>query len=106
MSNINESGIMPTGGHILVLPEKVEEKTSGGILIPDTVREQEQNAATRGTLIAVGPTAWVDLDDGTPWATEGQRIIFARHAGVAMKGQDDEDYVLMNDNDVLARLLF
>ena len=103
---INKSGIIPTGGHLLVLPDKVEEKTAGGIYIPETSREKEQQAATSGTLIAVGPGAWTDLDDGQPWASVGDRISYSRYAGVSMKGQDDEDYVLINDNDVLARLLF
>ena len=103
---INKSGILPTGGHLLVLPDKVEEKTAGGIYIPETSREKEQQAATVGTLIAVGPGAWLDLDDGQPWASVGDRISYSRYAGVTMKGQDEESYVLINDNDVLARLLF
>jgi chaperonin GroES len=103
---VNNSGIVPTGGHLLVLPAKVEEKTAGGIYIPDTTREKEQLAATIGTLIAIGPGAWTDLDDGKPWAEVGDRISYSRYAGVVMDGMDSEQYVLINDNDVLARLLF
>ncbi len=104
--DINQSGILPTGGHLLVLPDKVEEKTAGGIYLPKTVQDKEQMAATVGTLIAVGTGAWVDLDDGKPWAAVGDKVSYARHAGVAMTGQDNQDYVLINDNDVLAKLLF
>lgn len=104
--NINQSGIIPTGGHLLVLPNRVEEKTKGGIIIPETTRDKEQQAATVGTLIAVGPTAWKDLDDGSPWAESGDKISYARYAGVVMDGADGESYVLINDNDVLAKLLF
>ena len=103
---INKSGILPTGGHLLVLADKVEEMTKGGIYLPETSREKEQQAATIGTLIAVGSGAWTDLDDGQPWASVGDRISYSRYAGVTMKGQDEESYVLINDNDVLARLLF
>ena len=103
---INTSGILPTGGHLLVLPEKVEEKTAGGIYIPETSREKEQQAATIGKLVAVGPSAWKDLDDGSPWANVGDKVSYSRYAGVSMTGQDGEAYVLINDNDVLARLLF
>lgn len=103
---INTSGILPTGGHLLVLPEKVEEKTAGGIYIPETSREKEQQAATIGKLVAVGPSAWKDLDDGSPWAEVGDKVSYSRYAGVSMTGQDKESYVLINDNDVLARLLF
>ena len=104
--NINKSGILPTGGHLLVLPIKVERITKGGIHLLDETLDKEQQAATVGTLIAVGPGAWTDLDDGSPWAEAGDKISYARYAGVSMKGQDNQDYVLINDNDVLARLLF
>lgn len=102
---INKSGIVPTGGHLLVLPDKVEEKTAGGIYIPETSRDKEQQAATVGTLIAIGSSAWTDIDV-QPWAKAGDKVSYARYAGVAMVGQDKEQYVLINDNDVLARLLF
>jgi len=105
-NEINKSGILPTGGHLLVLPEKVEEKTKGGIYLPETSREKEQQAATIGQLVAVGPSAWKDLDDGTPWADVGDKVSYSRYVGVSMTGQDGESYVLINDNDVLAKLLF
>ncbi len=101
---INKSGIEPTGGHLLVLPKKVEEVTAGGIIIPEDARDKEQQAATKGKLVAVGSSAWADLDDGTPWAGVGDKIVYSRYSGVTMKGSDGEDYVLINDVDVLARL--
>lgn len=104
--NINQSGILPTGGHILVLPEKVEEITSGGIILTKKTQEDDQRAATVGTLVAIGSSAWTDLDDGFPWADLGDKVSYARYAGVFMVGQDDQEYVLINDNDVLAKLLF
>lgn len=102
---IDESGIMPTGGHVLVLPDKVKEKTIGGIILPETIRDKEQAAATSGVIISIGSSAWKDLDDGTPWAEVGDRVSYARYAGVAMTGNDNVDYVLINDNDILAKLL-
>lgn len=106
VTSINQSGILPTGGHLLVLPKKVEEVTAGGIILPKDIQDKEQQAATEGTLIAIGPSAWRDLDDGKPWANIGDKISYSRYAGVAMDGSDGEQYVLINDNDVLARLLF
>lgn len=105
-ANINQSGILPTGGHLLVLPEKVEEMTAGGIILPQETRDKEQRESTVGILIAVGAGAWVDLDDGSPWAEVGDKVSYPRHAGVSMTGRDGESYVLINDNDVLAKLLF
>ena len=104
--SINQSGIFPTGGHLLVLPDKIAEVTSGGIFIPKTIQDKEQQAATVGTLIAIGNSAWMDLDNGLPWASVGDKISYSRYAGVSMMGKDNESYVLINDNDVLARLLF
>ena len=101
-----EVGIIPTGGHVLVLPDEVKEKTSGGIYLPKTTQDTEQAAATTGTIVAIGPSAWKDLDDGSPWATVGDKVIYARYAGVGMQGNDSKNYVLINDNDILARLLF
>ena len=103
---VNDSGIMPTGGHVLVLPKEVEEVTAGGIIIPQDAREKEQQAATEGKLIAVGPSAWTDLDDGKPWAKVGDKVSYSRYAGVSMDGMDGTQYMLINDNDVLAKLLF
>lgn len=105
MQEINKSGIKPTGGHILVLPDKVEEKTAGGIILPDTIRDKEQLAATAGTLIDIGPSAWMDLDNGMPWAKVGDHVSYARYAGVVLAGKDGVDYTLLNDNDLLAVLL-
>ncbi len=100
----NESGIIPTGGHVLVLPKPVEEKTAGGIILPQTTRDTEQQAATIGTIVAVGPSAWTDLDDGYPWAAITDTVSYAKYAGVAMVGKDGLSYVLINDNDILAVL--
>ena len=104
--DVNGSGILPTGGHILVLPKKIEEVTEGGIILLEDSRDKEQRASTEGILVAVGSSAWLDLDDGEPWAVVGDKISYSRYAGVDMTGKDGEQYVLINDNDVLARLLF
>ena len=54
---INKSGIWPTGGHLLVLPKKVEEVTKGGIILLDDTIDKDQRASTEGTLVAVGASA-------------------------------------------------
>jgi len=106
ITKLNSSGIIPTGGHVLILPEKVEEKTSGGIILTAIIRDNEQAAATKGTIVAIGSSAWKDLDDGLPWAKVGDIISYAKYSGVAMTGKDNTDYVLINDNDILAKMLF
>ena len=101
MSEIKTS-IIPVGHHLLVLPEIVEEKTTGGIYIPETVRDKEQNGATRGTLISCGPNAWQAFDDGKPWAKPGDKVVFARYAGFIIDDDNGEKYRLINDEDIIA----
>lgn len=100
----NKSGINPTGHHVLVLPDKVEEKTKGGLYLPQESRENEQRAATKGLLVAVGPTAWLEFAEGEPWATVGDYVSYAKYGGINMTGADGVDYVLLNDQDILAVL--
>ena len=58
--------IQPAGHKILVKPKPIEEKSKGGIILArDTERYQE--ATTEGTVVALGPTAYLKVDNGTPW---------------------------------------
>lgn len=102
----NESGIQPTEFKVLVLPDKVQEKTKGGIIIPISEVDKEQHAATQGALIAVSPMAftYADWPLGTRKPEPGDRVVFPRYVGHAIKGKDDEDYWLLNDKDVIALL--
>lgn len=102
---LNTTGILPTEYKVLVKPDKMEEKTAGGIIIPDEALERKQAAATKGRIIDVSPLAfkyddWPD-DERVPEA--GDRIAFARYAGVAIES-NGEDYRLINDKDCIAIL--
>jgi len=107
----NNSGLHPAGDRILVLPDPVEEVTQGGIVIPETERSKFANAQTIGVLVAVGPDAWTHYveksDKGTlvrgfskDFATPGQRVMFARYAGVEFEGLDGSQYKVLNDVDI------
>ena len=98
----NDSKITPTGHHVLVLPDEVKEKTDGGIYYAPTGREQEQRAATKGRLVAIGPSAWKEFAKGEPWAEVGDYISFAKYASIEMEGSDGKSYALLNDQDILA----
>src|SRR6185295_7461098 len=101
---MNSSGITPHEFKVLVRPDKVEEKTKGGIIIPETERDREQHAATQGTLIAMSPLAWTfaEWPKGAKTPEIGDHVIFPRYVGFMVKGDDDEDYWLLNDKDILA----
>src|SRR3990167_6893798 len=98
----NQSGIQPIEFKVLVRPDKVEEKTKGGILLPPEQREREQAASTAGEIIAVSPLAFTYAD----WPVTasppkvGDRVAIARYAGITVKGNDGEEYRLISDKDI------
>lgn len=98
----NPSGIIPKDHKVLVLPDPAEDKI-GSIIVPDAVKDRNKFATMRATLIAVGGNAFLDWGEGQG-VTPGSRIIMAQYAGARTKGVDGVEYVLMNDEDVVAEL--
>lgn len=100
-SPFNTSGIVPVGPRVLILPDKVAAETASG-LVTMTGMEQarEELAQTEGFIVAVGPMAWHDRP--APWAKPGDRVIFAKYAGLVCPGADGSKYRLINDLDVVA----
>lgn len=103
----NNSGIFPTEFKAVVRPVKVEEKTKGGIFLPDEHKEREQFAQMEGTLVAVSPHAfsyadWSGAESLKPRA--GDRVLFAKYAGAMFKGNDGSEYRIINDKDISAVL--
>lgn len=96
----NASGLEPVDVKVLVMPDPVEEKTAGGIILADTTKEKNKYAATRGTLIARGPNAFTEWGANAA-LTPGARVVHAQYAGLRIKGDDGLDYLLMNDEDVV-----
>ena len=90
--------LMPLGDRIVVKVLDREEKTKGGLFLPDTAKEKP----TEGEVVAVG-TGKV-LDNGQKQPVElkvGDRIIFSKYAGTEVK-LDGEDFVIFSERDVLA----
>ena len=89
-------------------PIKVDEKTKGGIILPDEHKDREQFAQMQGTLIAVSPLAFT-YADAADWGDSekpkpGDKVMFAKYAGAAVKGKDGADYRIINDKDISAVL--
>ena len=99
---MNSSGIHPAGDRILLKPEVVEEVSSGGIILIDESIKQGAMAQVYGQLVAVGPDAWTDYS--APFATVGDRVMFAKYGGLVVEGKDGEQYRVMNDTDVTAKI--
>jgi chaperonin GroES len=101
----NQSGILPSEYNVLIAAKAVEEKTAGGIIIPDQSKERQQFAQMEGVLVAVSPLAFTydDWKEAQP-PQVGDRVLFAKYAGAEIKGKDGKDYRLCKDKDVAAVL--
>lgn len=90
--------LMPLGDHVLVRPLSNEEKTEGGIYLPETAKEKPQE----GEVIAVGQGRM--LDNGTripPEVKVGDKVIYAKYGGTEIK-VGEEEFLIMRENDILA----
>jgi chaperonin GroES len=93
--------IKPLNDYVLVEPIKQEEVTKGGIIIPDTAREDR---AIKGKIIAVGPGKINDKGERIqPSVTEGQTVIFKKYAPDEIK-IDDKEYYFIREDDIMAVL--
>ena len=87
------------GTRVLVKPDKKEEVSAGGILLPQQTQDSEARAKTQGTFMAMGPNA--DLNFGEKTLNPGDRIAFVRYAGENIQ-DEDEILWIMQDEDILA----
>jgi chaperonin GroES len=92
--------LQPLGDRVVVRREEGEERTAGGILLPDAAKEKP----TRGVIEAVGNGKL--LDDGTRGKLQvnvGDRVLFTTWAGETFK-VGEEELLLMREEDILAIL--
>jgi chaperonin GroES len=90
--------IRPLNDRVLVIREEEEQKSAGGIIIPDTAKEKPQ----RGKVVAAGPGKMGE--DGKRVALEvkeGDRILFGKYAGTDIK-LDGVEHVFMKEDDILS----
>jgi len=107
---MNPTGINPTEFKCLIAPKDVEEVTKGGIIIPDMTKDSEKYAQTEGLLVAKSPLAfsyatkaeWEAAGANPP--EPGDRVLYAKYAGVRVKGTDGKEYLLVNDKDITATI--
>ncbi|MDY7031050.1 MAG: co-chaperone GroES [Thermodesulfobacteriota bacterium] len=89
--------IRPLKDHVLVSGIKEEEKTKGGIIIPDSAKEKPME----GKIISTGDGKI--LQDGTQVpldVKEGDRVLFGKYAGTEIK-IEGEEYLIMREDDIL-----
>lgn len=90
--------LKPLGDRVIVKPKAPEEKTKGGIILPDTAQEKPME----GEIVAVGPGRIAD--DGKKINMElkaGDKVLYGKYSGTEVKVNDDE-YLIMRESDVYA----
>lgn len=93
--------VLPAGHRVLVKPDPIEKVSEGGIIIQYENKNRVEEAQVTGTVVEVGPQAWKDFSDGTPWAKNGDRVLFAKYGGYAIE-IEEEYHRIMNDEDITA----
>ena len=94
------SSIRPLGECVIVKPSPSEEKTAGGLYIPETAKEKPQ----KGEVIAVGPGRKADDGQRLPMEVKvGDKVLYGKYSGTEMK-VDGETYLIIKESDILAIL--
>ena len=91
------------GFHVLVRPVSVKEKTKGGILIPNSTKEDMSYLTTVGKVIKIGNLAYNDTDKFPkgPWCKEGDYICYAKHAGQKIQYKEVKMILLYDDQVIM-----
>ena len=90
--------IRPLNDRLLVVREQEEQKSAGGIIIPDTAKEKPQ----RGKVVAAGPGKMGEDGNRIPLEVKkGDRVLFGKYAGTEIK-LDGVEHVFMKEDDILS----
>ena len=85
----------PINNRVLAKPAAAEEKTQGGIIIPDTAKEKPQ----RGEVVAVGP----GKEGNSMTVSVGDTVLYGKYSGQELQ-YSGEDYLIMREDDILVIL--
>ena len=96
----------PTGWRVLVMPYQGKAQTSGGIIVPDEIRERESVATVVAYVLKLGPLAYKDKErfGNTPWCKEKSWVCIGRYSGSRFK-IDGGEVRIINDDEVIATVL-
>jgi chaperonin GroES len=100
MAKTETLSIKPLGDRVVVKPEEKEQKTRGGILIPDTANKEKP---ATGTVVAVGPGRHEDGKLVPMTLKVGDKILFSKYGYDEVK-MGGEEYFVLSESSVLAVL--
>ncbi|MFO0948049.1 MAG: co-chaperone GroES [Planctomycetota bacterium] len=93
-------GLKPLDDRVVVRPAQSEEKTAGGIVLPDNAKEKQQ----RGKVVATGPGKLLDSGERATLAVVvGDEVLYGKYAGNDIK-VDGEELKIMRESDILAKI--
>lgn len=90
--------LVPLSDRVVLKQLKAEEKTKSGIILASAAQEKPQEAE----VIAVGPGGVVDGKEVTMQVKEGQKVIYSKYAGTEVKLDDDQEFIIVKQSDILA----
>ena len=93
--------LKPLDDRVVVTPLEAEEKTAGGLYLPDTAKEKPQ----RGTVIAIGPGKLLDCGNrGEMSVAVGDEVIYGKYSGSDIE-VDGQEIKILRETDVLAKVV-
>ena len=93
--------LRPLDDRVVVEPMEAEERTAGGIVLPDTAKEKPQ----RGTVVSVGPGKLLDNGErGTLSVAIGDEVIYGKYSGTEIE-VDGRDVKILRETDILAKVV-
>ena len=90
--------LIPLGDRVVLKALEAETTTASGIVIPGKEKEKPQQAE----VIAVGPGGMVDGKEVKMEVAVGDQVIYSKYAGTSVKIDDDTEYTIVRQNDILA----
>ena len=86
--------LIPLSENVLIIPEKVEEKTAGGIILPDTASKEKP---IMGVVKAIGNIENLEI-------SVGDKVIFRQHLGTEIKFEEDK-FIVISYEDILVKVV-
>lgn len=94
MTKVKIKPIAGTQNRVVVEPAAAEEKTAGGIIIPDTAKEKPQ----QGKVVSISE---IDEKGNKPSVKEGDKVLYGKYSGTEIS-IDGKDYLIMRESDIFA----
>lgn len=98
MATATKLALKPLADRVIIRKLEAEEKTAGGIVLPDTAKEKPQ----QGEVLAVGPGKLDEKGTRQPMEVKvGDKVLFAKYSGTEVK-IDGQEYTILSERDILA----